>query len=159
MMMLTGLALLFGAAVCFVLGVKLLIDNKKKQSDCTAPAMAQLLRYDEEIRTDTDEALNGDIVVTKTTLHYPVFSYQAREKSPPLPEGGGPQDRGVFIARHSHAVSKNTWAIGTLVPIRYDPEQPDRFVIAGDKNASVLGYVTLAAGLLCLVFGIAMLRG
>jgi len=141
---LAGFALLFGAIVCFVFSVKQLADTKKKQAACTVPATAELLRYDEEIRTETDEDVNGDVIVTKNTYHYPVFQYQA--------EGVRRE------ARLNGAMNKNTWAIGAPVSILYDLKQPDRFVIAGDKNASVLGYVVLAAGLACLVFGIAMLR-
>ena len=140
---LAGLALLFGAAVCFVFGGKVLIVNKKKTAACTAPAMAELLRYDEEIRTETDDDVNGDIIVTKNTYHYPVFQYEAQGT--------------LREARLSGAMSKDTWAIGAPVSILYDPKQPESFVLAGDKNTSVLGVVTLAAGLLCLVFGILML--
>jgi len=141
---LAAVVLFFGAAVCFLFGAKLLMDAKQKNAACTAPAMAELLRYDEEVRTDTDDDVNGDVIITKVTLHYPVFQYQA--------EGA------LREVRLSNAMSKDTWAIGALVPIQYDPKQPEKFMIAGDKNTSVLGAVILAAGLLCLVFGIAMLR-
>jgi hypothetical protein len=57
------------------------------------------------------------------------------------------------------AYDKGTWSIGASVPIRYDPKQPERFIFAGDKNPNALGYVVLAAGVACLVFGVAMLRG
>jgi len=140
MTMLAGLALLFGAVVCFVFGAKQLTDTKKKQAACTAPAAARLLRYDEETRTETDED-SGDIV--QVTYHYPVFRYEAR----------GVQRE----VRCAGAMSKDTWAIGAPVSILYDPNLPERFVIAGDKNANALGFVVLATGLLCLVFGIAML--
>jgi len=139
---LAGLALLFGAVVCFVFGVKQLKDTKKKLADCSAPAVAQLLCYDEERAQKVDE---DDGEVYEVTLHYPVFSYQA--------EGA------LREVRLSGAYDKSTWSIGASVPIRYDPAQPERFVFAGDKNPNILGYVVLAAGLACLVFGIAMLRG
>jgi len=142
MTMLAGLALIFGAAVCFVFGAKQLKDTKAKNAACTVPAMAELLRYDEELATTVDE---DDGEVTEITLHYPVFQYQA--------EGG------LREIRLSGAVSKDTWAVGSPVPIQYDPKQPERFVFAGDKNPNVLGIVVLAAGLACLVFGVAMLRG
>lgn len=140
---LAGLALLFGAAICFALGAKLLLDTKKRQSACTAPATAELLRYDEEIRTETDEDVHGDTVVTKHTLHYPVFGYEAQ---------GARRE-----ARLNSAVSKDTWAVGALVPIRCNPQRPEEFVIAGDKNANALGVAVLAAGALCLAFGAGML--
>jgi len=137
---LAGLALLFGAIVCFVFGAKQLADTKKKQADCSVPATAQLLRYDEERAQKVDE---DDGEVFEVTLHYPVFSYLAE---------------GVPREARCGAYDKSTWSVGASVPIRYDPSQPERFIFAGDKNPNVLGYVVLAAGLACLVFGIAMMR-
>jgi hypothetical protein len=139
---LAGLALIFGAVICFVFGAKQLKDTKTKNASCSASATAQLLRYDEERAQKVDE---DDGEVFEVTLHFPVFQYQA--------EGA------LREVRCGGAYDKSTWDVGASIPIRYDPKQPDHFVFDGDKNPNMLGYVVLAAGLACLVFGIAMLRG
>jgi hypothetical protein len=127
---LAALAFIVGGIICIAISVRTFVVNHQKQTACTAPASAELLDYEEEIKTSTNE----DGFTETTTYYYPVFRYQAQ---------------GAERTLRYHIGGKRKWEPGSSVAIRYNPQQSDTIVIDGDKSNQTLGIITLLAGLVC----------
>ena len=106
--------------------------GKKKLFENAVPAQATVTRYD-EYQSTTGPSGDG---APYHTMYTAVVSYRLADGS-------------VIEAKEQAGRSRQKYAIGQMLDIEYSPQQPDFFVVRGDKSRA-------AAFIGMFFFGLAM---
>jgi len=122
--------LLVGLAF-FAAGIAMLVKQLRKRNNNTASVMAEVWGYHVEVRNRSDG---------RETVYYPVFRYYANGK---WYENRGDVGRG-----------RETYSRGEKLEIRYDPQNPDSFLIAGENTALILSVVAILLGVGVMVLSL-----
>lgn len=122
-----GVWLLVGG-IFLIVGIAMLVGAGRKQRSCTAVAPGQVLDI------VGSRGSSGGVVWS------PVFAFTV----------------GGLEYRHapSYASSRIRYAIGEAVEVRYDPSDPHRCYIAGERGPRVLAIVFTAVGGACSAIGV-----
>jgi len=104
---------------------------------CTQEATATLVEYAEETSKDSDGHYS--------TSYFPIVSYKAGGKT--------------ITTQDNSGSGAQPYEIGEKIAIKYDPDNPESFLIVGDNSAVKAGLIGVVIGVALIIFELLMKLG
>ncbi|MBP5289418.1 MAG: DUF3592 domain-containing protein [Clostridia bacterium] len=118
--------------VMLAAGIFLLVRQNALSKVCTAPANAAVVDFKEELGTDTEGV--------SSYTYYPIVEFAVGDRTLQVT-----LDKGEGTPAYD---------VGEQLDILYDPSNPERVILKGDKSSNVLGLIFSVLGGLVTVFGL-----
>jgi len=109
----------------FAIGVLLLVKEIKKKKNSTSAALAEVASYFTSVSSDEDGG--------ETYSYFPVMRYYIAGK--------------CYEQKSDTGSGKKKYEIGQKVNILYNPDNPNEFMIEGDKNTFIAAVIGIILGL------------
>ncbi len=129
---------IFLGGIVIVAASFLLKNREKELFENAVPAQATVVRYDEYRKTDG--LSEGEAAHPMYTA---VMSYRLADGT-------------VIEGKEQSGRSYRKYEIGMVLDIEYSPQQPDFFIIRGDKSRTVAFAAMLVFGLVMIVLAVMM---
>lgn len=113
--------------VFLVIGIYLLRKRARCQKACTATTTGVVADISQRVSNKSG------------VMFSPVFEYEV--------------DGLTYVKASSTATSKNSYAIGETIEVRYDPQNPHEYYLPRDGAGKTLGVVFTAVGAVCVLIG------
>ena len=122
---------IFVGMVFLIVGIIRQVSYSILQRDCVAPTYGTVTDIYERVNgTDKDE----------TVIYYPVYEYVAGDQ--------------VYTSQSDVGSNIIRYDIGQQVPVMYDPNNPERYYIVGDKVNERFGIIFICIGGVLAILGV-----
>jgi len=125
-----ALAPLIIGGIFFLVGIALLWKQLKAKMKCTATVSGEVVEYQEEVHHSSHS--HG-----RELVYYPIFTYYYN--------GQWHRQKG------SMGRGRQQYEIGQHVELRCNPEDPDTFIVVGDKAVILVPVVCALMGLVVMI--------